>query len=846
MHYMHGADIGSEGDRCAAGITATAPAVLARSGRAWLLDARRLTGICLALLCLCFVIGAESASAYTTSVDGVSDQSLPNWDSGFSDSYFASFFESKWVPGPHIQYARYVVQWNAMTERNESKGNYRERFEAWLADAGSMGLTIDVALTSYNGTYPNSKVEYKEHLIEILKEAEAVSHPIRYLEAWNEPNDQGSETAVRAAEFTNAAYVGCEEAPSKCTIIAGNVQDGPGVKAYEKEYREHLNPVPSIWGVHPYYSVEYMTESYYNEFLESLPNKGTGDQIWFTEIAARQCTPSKNNEESGQAKRAAWLVNTLIHNQKPEHVFYYEFLLKEHKKPSCAETDDALYVPSSDPNAEDSPRAAASYIFGNTGVPAAYTGRVSNVATPNATLTGSVYPGGENTAKYHFEYGTSTSYGSYSSEGSAGSSYGSAPASANVSSLAPGTTYHYRLVAWNVNGSNGLSYGADRTFHTQSPPTVSIGMASSVREEQATLSGTVNPNELDTHYYFQYGTSTLYGSNMPAPPGNDLGNGTSTLPVDVTGSPLEPGTLYHYRLAATSSAGTVYSNDATLTTLNVEASPRWAVRNPITGDLWVYYVNSKSEIAEWAWDTASWGGGAIGGSVAPGTTPSVVHDQTAGDTWVYYVNSKSEIAEWAWDTATWGGGAIGGSVKSGTSPSALHDSTTGDTWVYYVNSKSEIAEWAWDTATWGGGAIGGSVAAGTSPTVVRNPTTGDTWVYYVNSKNEIAEWNWNGSAWHGGAIGGSVAAGTSPSVVHDPATGDTWVYYVNSKNEIAEWAWDTASWGGGAIGGSVKTGTSPSVVRDPVLGDTWVYYMNNKSEMAEWNWNGSAWHGGVL
>lgn len=247
-------------------------------------------------------------------------------------------------------------------------GDYREQFEAWLTDvaSGKMGLTIEVGLTSYNGVYPSSSAAYRTRLTEILKEADqTLGHPVRYLEPWNEPNGQGRESEVNAAHFANEAYSACERASPRCTTIAGNVEDDLGAKAYEERYLAYLDPIPAVWGIHPYNSVEHMEESYYTKALEGLPNKGRGDRIWFSEVAARKCTASNNNEEAGQAERARWLVDTLMRHQKPEHVFYWEFLLKDRLHPTCAETDDALYVPSGGaPAAEDRPRPAAAFIYG--------------------------------------------------------------------------------------------------------------------------------------------------------------------------------------------------------------------------------------------------------------------------------------------------------------------------------------------------------------------------------------------------------------------------------------------------------------------------------------------------
>jgi hypothetical protein len=99
--------------------------------------------------------------------------------------------------------------------------------------------------------------------------------------------------------------------------------------------------------------------------------------------------------------------------------------------------------------------------------PYAATGETGNATASSAILSGGVYPGGSENGiydtHYHFEYGTTTSYGSYSAEGDAGSEIEGKAVSMEVKSLTSGTTYHYRIVAWN---SKGTYYGADSTFAT--------------------------------------------------------------------------------------------------------------------------------------------------------------------------------------------------------------------------------------------------------------------------------------------------------------------------------------------------------------------------------------------
>ncbi len=357
-------------------------------------------------LCLILVIwsaparaaAATSAPSATAYVDGISDQSLPAWDGDFSDSYFGRLFSAVWVADGHIRLARYVAQWDLMGEPStgaEPEGDYRQKFEAWLIDVGRLGLIPDVGVTSYDGRYPASVSEYQASLRLILQRAKVMGHPAPYVEAWNEPNNQGALTALRAAQLTNAAHALCEGGYA-CRVVAGNLEDSPQVAGYEQEYERALDFRPAIWGVHPYYSVELQSEAPLENLIENLPGAGAGARIWFTEIAARRCTDYggelRENGAGGQAGRARWLLDTLIPDARPEHVFYFGFLPGERRQPSCASEreDDALYEPSAEASDPDVPRPAASYVWG--GAPGALSGGCSEPLSPPPAASGRQSP----------------------------------------------------------------------------------------------------------------------------------------------------------------------------------------------------------------------------------------------------------------------------------------------------------------------------------------------------------------------------------------------------------------------------------------------------------------------
>ncbi len=193
----------------------------------------------------------------------------------------------------------------------------------------------------------------------------------------------------------------------------------------------------------------------------------------------------------------------------------------------------------------------------------AITDHTTSIGQTSVILNGRVNPNDEN-AKYYFEYGEDTDYKfgrTFQSNVEAGSE--DVPVNAEVFSLKPKTTYHFRLVASSILGT---TFGEDLSFETlPDPPDAITTPQSNVTSRAATLNGTVNPNCSETSYYFEYGKTTGYelGSTPPQSAGSSC---DSTL-VAVGVSELEPSTTYHFRLVASNSAGVVYGEDLTFETL---------------------------------------------------------------------------------------------------------------------------------------------------------------------------------------------------------------------------------------------------------------------------------------
>ena len=219
--------------------------------------------------------------------------------------------------------------------------------------------------------------------------------------------------------------------------------------------------------------------------------------------------------------------------------------------------------------------AATFMLFGGiarAAAPTATTGPATAIGATTATVTGSVVPGGQATTWY-VEYGTSTSYGSQTTKANAGSGTGSVNVTTNLASLKAGSTYHYRVVA--TNGT-GTAHGGDAVFTTLTPPGATTGAATAIGTTTATLNGTVDPNSRDTTFYFEYGTSTSYGTKTAV---KSAGSGASPQNEAVGISKLAVGKTYHFRIVATSDAGVTTGADATFTTssapvaVTADASP---------------------------------------------------------------------------------------------------------------------------------------------------------------------------------------------------------------------------------------------------------------------------------
>lgn len=214
-------------------------------------------------------------------------------------------------------------------------------------------------------------------------------------------------------------------------------------------------------------------------------------------------------------------------------------------------------------------------------VPGAVTGDASAIGRTTATVSGLVTPRGYETT-YVVQYGPTLTYGIDTGPPvSAGAADADVAVSRALTGLAPGTVYHYRIVA---TGPYGMTAGNDRTFLTEAeppPPSLIVpppppqppppppppplpqpppppqapgaetGAARVIDPTSAELTGSVATKGRGTRVVFEFGTTVAYGGST-AETGVAAGADT-TVSQTITG--LRPATVYHYRLVARSDGG---------------------------------------------------------------------------------------------------------------------------------------------------------------------------------------------------------------------------------------------------------------------------------------------------
>jgi hypothetical protein len=197
--------------------------------------------------------------------------------------------------------------------------------------------------------------------------------------------------------------------------------------------------------------------------------------------------------------------------------------------------------------------------------PTVYPQNTSNITATTATLNAKVYDTGGDDTTVYFNYGTTSRYGTKTSDLTVPAG---APVdtivSINISGLSPNTNYSYEIVACNAGGTATTPYSFKTLAEAPGAPTIGTVTAG---DKQAEVSFTAPASN---------GGAEITGYTVTSSPGGFTGTGTSS-PITVKG--LTNGTAYIFTVTATNLAGTGVASGAS-NSVTPKASQTITFENP--------------------------------------------------------------------------------------------------------------------------------------------------------------------------------------------------------------------------------------------------------------------------
>ena len=205
----------------------------------------------------------------------------------------------------------------------------------------------------------------------------------------------------------------------------------------------------------------------------------------------------------------------------------------------------------------------------------------SAITETTATLNATVNPVGLKVTACRFEYGRTTAYeAAVPCSALPGAGHSPTPVSADVSELLPGRSYHFRVVASNVEGA---SESADEGFVTVAqPPLATTEPALADGSGSETLTGVAEPNGSPIiTCRFEYGTSPAGVLEATVPCSSLPANAEEAAAVSASVGGLAAGTTYHYRLVTSTVGGTSYGATLMFTTAAAKLPGEGGLEQPL-------------------------------------------------------------------------------------------------------------------------------------------------------------------------------------------------------------------------------------------------------------------------
>jgi NHL repeat-containing protein len=193
---------------------------------------------------------------------------------------------------------------------------------------------------------------------------------------------------------------------------------------------------------------------------------------------------------------------------------------------------------------------------------------VSFVTASSAVMSAKLNPENADTT-YSFQYGACPALDSCAglseTKSLKAAMYGEIGTTLEAGSLRQGTSYRYRLVAKSVGGETKGPEAEVRTAEAPKPQAITGG-ADAVGPTSAIISGVVNPDGQAAGYSFELGVYADGETQFGVVVSGSAGEGASPVTERVALTGLQPGTVYAYRITASSGYGVAAGAIATFTT----------------------------------------------------------------------------------------------------------------------------------------------------------------------------------------------------------------------------------------------------------------------------------------
>jgi hypothetical protein len=209
----------------------------------------------------------------------------------------------------------------------------------------------------------------------------------------------------------------------------------------------------------------------------------------------------------------------------------------------------------------------------------------------------------------------------------------------NLALSSPWQTNGALWLVWSINyygSGSGNGYAIDNlsvsgtTVPTTVPSATTLA-ATKVAATNAQFNASINPSNGPTAYWFNYGTTTGYGSSSTT---NILGvvSGPASVASLING--LSLGTQYHYQIVATNIAGITFGADQTFTTVALPAFTTLTVSNITASSATLDATVNPRGGATTYWfkygTSTSYGGLSVTNAAGSGSSPLTVTDLISG------------------------------------------------------------------------------------------------------------------------------------------------------------------------------------------------------------------------